>query len=208
MSFSAEFPEDFSFSAADFTPIETAKLPEYTPLAEFNLGPETIDTSHPEDPEASKFVPCSPQERLELIRNHVDTLAGPDAKLVTDEFLINDRETHRLTHLSIGMLATGETVIVATDDNPEIVVDADRERSVNPVAEAGNDELLTGDDLDAALDSLGENGRGWMIASSLAVDGAVHMTPTRKVRGQTRGKDLWVVLPNPQGGHGGSRLAA
>jgi hypothetical protein len=194
----------FEFS---FAPIEDENLPDYTSVAEFNLGPETLATTPAETAE-NKATPLSPQERLELVRHYVGMIAGEDAMWAANEFLTNDREDHRVTHLSVGTLTTGETVVIATDDNPQMVQDAGREQSINPAIDAEDDELLTGDELDAALAALGENGRGFMGASGLAVDGAVHVTPARDETGKTYGKNLWVVVEGPEGGRGDTQLAA
>jgi len=212
-----DFSEDFSLPATDFTPVETPKLPDgYTPLAEFDLSDETIDTSHPDDPEASKFVPCSRQERVHLIRNYIGMIAGPDAKQVTGELLINDADSDEdedalhITHLSVGTLATGEVVVVATDNKPEMIEQPDREKSVNLAGVEGNDQPLKGDKLSKALEVSGENGRGFMISAMLATDGVVHMTPARDEDGNLGGKDLWVKVRDLKGqtGREDTQLAA
>lgn len=201
-----DFSEDFLLPVTDFTPVETEKLPKgYTPLAEFDLSDETLDTSHPDDPEASKFVPCSRQERINLIRQHIGLIAGSDAKQVTGELLINDvdsgedEDALHITHLSVGTLATGEVIVIATDNKPGMVAQPDREKSVNLAGLEGNDEPLTGDKLKKALEASGENGRGFMISAMLATDGVVHMTPVRDADGNLGGKDLWVRVRDIKG---------
>jgi len=221
MSFSEDFPEDFSedflLPVTDFTPVETPELPDgYTPLAEFDLSDETIDPSHPDDPEANKFTPCDRSERIHLIRNYIGMIAGPDAKQVTGELLINDAESEKdedalhIIHLSVGTLASGEVVVVATDNKPEMIEQPDREKSVNLAGLEGNDQPLKGDKLTKALEASGENGRGFMISAMLATDGVVHMTPARDEDGNLGGKDLWVKVRDIKGqnGQGDTQLAA
>ncbi len=214
MSFLENFPEDSLFPSEDFIedfgPVETPELPVYTPLTDLNLDSQTLGTPYPEDddPEASKFPPCTPGERLALVRKYVDMLVGNDAKIVVSEFLANSGEAGdrgaapHVTHLSIGTLDTGEVVVVATDTATGMINNPNREKSVNLAKGNADDVPLKGAALTHALEKTGENGRGFMITSALAADHKTHYTPT------AGGKNVWVILPKPTFRREDTELAA
>jgi len=204
---SDEFSEDFTglllnpegSDTENFAPVETAELPAYTPLAEFNLDPHTVNI---DDVPRDKFNPRSFPDRLALIRRYVGMIAGEDAESVIDEFLANGvgedgKVVPEVTRLTLGTLATGELIIIATDTSPEMMSNPNRDKSVNPAAQSESPGLLTGAELDRALT---RSGRGFMLIAALSVDGVVHLTKARDHMGRVYGKFLWALLSDPKAG--------